>query len=557
MAILDARTLLSGFQTGDTVPQPDDLAGAAGGTPDAEIFIRGIRSYGYYTTSTRAGLLYDHGSAQDWSNNVFYLWVNCGVAGLLDTFANGGLAVRFAGETVTNWFEVFVGGSDIYPAAVSGGWVMLVVDIEAAKAISDSTGGTPPATTAIRYVGVSTITGGTMPRMVDNTWLQAVWRQPDSQPGITVEATNTGVVPWTWQDIVDAGDVADPTKAWGTIKRLANGTIALNTGIRFGADNTTTHLFEDVNEAVGFEDQLVADDIGDGRAFYRLQVYGNAGGTTEFALGVKAGTGDDATGSQGGAILSGGPLFDIDLVGIGNNDISGLFGVNINGMKRLTANSAVAEVISCQLNDSLIALVSNGIFIRNRILQATSGDGVGFVQTDDISDVKFCDFLFSDGHGVTILTGGPSTQTSMGNLFSSYSGTPGSNGTPSSGSNDAAVYNNAEAARTINVTDGGDVPSVRNGASATTIVQAAITITFTGITAGTEVRVYLTGTSTEADGTESAGGTSFAAALQASTGYDVVAIRPGYVPVRRNNVSFAGSQDFPLNQVVDLNFNNP
>ena len=76
MAIIDNRTALSGFESGDTPAQPDDLSGAAGGTADTEIFIEGVRSYGYYTTTTRDGLLYDAGSAQDWSNNTFYMWVN-------------------------------------------------------------------------------------------------------------------------------------------------------------------------------------------------------------------------------------------------------------------------------------------------------------------------------------------------------------------------------------------------------------------------------------------------------------------------------------------------
>ena len=119
MAILDGRTKLSGFESGDTLAQPDDLTGAAGGTADTEIFIEGVRSYGYYSGSTRDGLLYDYGSAQDISGNTVYMWVNCGVAGLLNTKASGGLRARFCGATVTDWFEVNLAGSDDYPDAVS------------------------------------------------------------------------------------------------------------------------------------------------------------------------------------------------------------------------------------------------------------------------------------------------------------------------------------------------------------------------------------------------------------------------------------------------------
>lgn len=473
MAIADNRTLLSTFQTGDTVTTPDDLGGTPVSTSDAEIFIKGSRSWGWYTTTTRDGLLYDHGSAQDWSDNTFYFWTNCGVVGLLDTLANGGMAARFCGATVTDWFEVDLAGSNIYPVAFQGGWVMFVIDIELAKTASDRTNGTPPATTAIRYAGITTITSATMPRMVSNTWLNGVWRLPNGTPGITVEAQNTGSVDWTWQDVIDAADVTDPTKAWGTIKLLPNGTVALSCKVRVGADDTVTHGFSDTGVAVGFEDWQVVDDIGTGEAFYGIEVYGNAGGTTNFQLGDVSGTGDDQTGSNGGSIGTGGPAFDINLIGIDNNDLAALYGVSITGCQTFTCDGAEAEVISCGLTGGTLALIADaGEFLRNVIVGALNGDGVGYCETNDISDAVFCTFNFSDGHAFEITTPNTSTQASKGNVFLGY----GADGT-----NDAAVYNNSGAGLvTINVTDGGSDITTREGASASTlIVLNPVTLTIT------------------------------------------------------------------------------
>lgn len=467
MAILDNRTLLSGFETGDTVTTPDDLTGAAGGTADTEIYIQGARSWGYYSGSTRDGLLYDHGTAQDWSGNTFYLWVNCGVAGLLNTKAAGGMTVRFCGNTVTDWFEVYVAGSDIYPKAVDGGWVMLVVDIDKASASPDNTNGTAPATTAIRYVGITTQTP-TMPRMADNTWLDAIWRLPSGTPGILVEGQNTGSVDWTWDDIVSTAEAG----SWGTAKTGTGGAVDINTPIRFGANDAVTHGFSDTNKTVLWEDWDVAT------SFYGLEVIGGSG-TQSFELGIKTGTGDDATGAQGCVIQAAAAgerwYFDCDDA---NVDACNLYGCSFIHGGDFQLDDAQVSVISTLFIDCTSAAVSNAEILRCAVINANTADSVAFMTTDDIGDIVYTTFEFSDGHGVEILSGGPISQTSKGNLFTGFSGTPGSNLVAGpSGSTDAAVSNNAGAARTITITASGDTPSVRNesGTPSTTIVAGAVT----------------------------------------------------------------------------------
>lgn len=538
MAILDNRTALSGFESGDTPSAPDDLSGAVGGTVDTEIFIEGTRSYGYYSGSTRDGLLYDAGSAQNWANNTFYLWVNCGIAGLLNTKANGGLRVRFCGATVSNYFEVNVAGSDDYPPAQKGGWVMLVVDIEKAKTASDGTGGTPPATSAIRYVGISTQTP-TMPRMADNTWLDKVWRLPSSTPGILVEGQN-GASPWKFSDI----QAASESGAWGTANPAAGGAIAINTPIRFGANNATTHEFADTNAVVLWEDWDVAT------SFYGLQIVGGSG-TQSFSLGVKTGTGDDATGSQGGIIRAKATgqrwYFDADDANI---DACNVYGATFGHTSDLQLDNANVSFISTILRDSTSATLTGiGDFLRCQVVAPNTADGVAWGVTDDLGDIVFSSFFFSDGHALELTTPRVAAQASKGNRF---------NGFGSTGTNDAAIYNNTGGAVAISATDGATVGehTYRNGAGATTTVTAAISITFTGLVTGTEVRVTEFSGGAAADGIESTAGTTFTASLQAGTAYNWIVIREGYVVKTARNVSYSVSQNVAIDLQVDANFNN-
>lgn len=460
MSIIDGRTSL----TSNDAVGLDDLTGSASGSVNSETLIEGTGSQSIKVSKSVDGLLYDAGSAQDWSGNVFYVWQNCSNAGKLDVIANGGIRVRFCGATVTDFFEVYIGGSDTY----SGGFQMLVVDIDEARAQAvgagpGGTGGTAPATTAVRYVGVVWDITASIGGNNDNCFLDAMWRLPANTPGIRVEGQNTGSVDWTWSDVVTAGDIGDTTKAWGTIERLKNGSISINTPIRFGANDVVTHGFSDANESVGWEDALVPDE------FYGIDILGNVGGVTNFKLGLKTGTGDTATGAQGGDIKTGAPRWYLT-VNDANVDSAQFYGMTLKGTGAISADDPSTEVISCILIDCSSALLSNiGEFLRNGVVNANTLDGVAFAIVDDLTDITFCSFFFSDGHAIELTTPRVATQTSKGNLFSGY----GADTT-----NDAAIYNNTAGAVTINVTEGGGDPTIRDGVSAsTTVILNPVTLT--------------------------------------------------------------------------------
>ncbi len=463
--ITDNRTVVYAF---DSTTSTDDLAGAAAGSLDSppEVFIQNGASIGEVITNAVNGILFDAGSAQDWSNNVFYIWINCGIVGLLKTKTNAGFTIRFCGNTVTDWFEVYVGGSDSWPNAVEGGWTQFVVDIEDARAAAivgtvGGTNGTTPATSAVRYVGWSGITATVMTKMVDNTWIDEIRRLPDGSPGIIIEGRNGGSTDWTSADILTELGVAT-----GTFLQTTGGAYKLNTPIQFGINDTTTHAFTDTNQIWLWDDQEFAPTD-----LYKLSALGNSGGTTDVELGAKTGTGDDATGSQGVVIAAAaaGVRWDMDFNDPDLDSVN-LYGCNfIHGGAFLLDDPAVSIISSLYL-DCNSTLVSNSEQLRNSIVNANTADGVAFMTTDDLTDVVFCNFEFSDGHGVELTTPIVSTQISKGNIYINYGITT---------SNDAAVYNNTAGAVTINVTDDGDSPTYRNGTSASTTVNNTVTLTVT------------------------------------------------------------------------------
>ena len=202
--------------------------------------------------------------------------------------------------------------------------------------------------------------------------------------------------------------------------------------------------------------------------------------------------------------------------------------------------TTAATITSCTFIDCATA-------VRWNVNADTSGklDGSSFISG-------------GTGHGIELGTNTPTTISLVSVAFSGYGGTPGSNPTESSGSTDAAIYNNSGKTITINVS-GGTTPSIRNGAGATTVVNSTVAVTVTPIVAGSEVRAYQTGTSTEVDGVEPTTGTSCVLSLPSGTAVDIVVFcySPPKIPVRIENVSFTVAQNLNPFQRDDPNFSNP
>lgn len=541
--ITDGRTPVT---SADATTGIVDLAGGAAGTLDTEIFFEGTGSVGYSTQNSRDGLLFDAGSAQDWSNNTFYFLVNCGIVGLLAAKSAGGLTIRFCGATVTNWFEVQVAGSDDWPNSIAGGWTPFVVDVETAAASPSATNGTPPATTAIRYVGISTVTSGTMPRMVDNTWLDAIWRLPDGTAGILVEGQNGGAAPWAWADVVAASDAG----SWATARSGPGGSVVLSTPVQIGINDATDHAFTDANVTILWDNQEFIDDT-----LYSISAIGGTS-TTNITAGIKAGSGDAATGSQGWSIqaAASGARWSLD-VDDANLTSVGLYGCVFSHGGTFNLTDAAVETISSFFIDCTEAFQSADLYQRNTIIDANTLDGTPFLSSANPANVRFCSFQFSDGHAMEITSAAGSPYSFLGNDFSGY----GADGTT-----DAAILADG-LTLTLNIASGGSTPTVRELNSANVTVNNNVSVTLTGLRDNTEIRVLDNSTGEFLDGIEDAttGTTddrSFTFSLSAGTIVDIAVFNIAFVLPPNNRIENfeipTADASIPISQIRDRNYVN-
>jgi len=464
--VTDNRTDIA---DGTTVSGWEDIGGSAFSAVDTDIrYDTFSASIGNYATTTRDATMFNNaGTGLFASGDHAYLLINCGVVSLLDTKALGGLTVRVTGATITDWAEFELYGSDEWPTTFDGGWAQIVVDIDELLANPTNTNGTPPTVANIQRFGVTFITATVMPRMTDNFWVGGFRILGANTPAIIVEGRNGGATDWDWDSIRSVAAV----QVSAVIKPGPGGSFVCRGPIQFGIDDTSTHAFTETNKTFLWDNQEVMLD-----GFYGLSALGNSGGTTNVTFGAKTGTLDDATGAQGGAIQAASTFsrFDMDF-NDANVDGVNFYGVQLQHGGDFLLDDPAVSFISTSYVDCTSALVSNSEQLRCKIIDANTADDVAFMTTDDITDLVFCEFSFSDGHGVELTTPNTTSQTSKGNLFVGYGATT---------STDAAVYNNSGAGLvTITLTDGASLSqhTYKDGTSATTAVTASVPVIFEAV----------------------------------------------------------------------------
>ena len=545
--VTDNRTNVS---TGESATGWEDI-GATALAVDTEIrYDTYTGSIGNYATTTRDATLYNNGGTGLFSSGDHaYLLVNCGVVSLLSTKVNGGLTVRVTGATITNWAEFELFGSNEWPTTFDGGWLQIVVDIDELLANPTNTNGTPPTVGNIQRFGVTFITATVMPRMTDNIWVGGFRRLPANTPGIIVEGRNGGSTDWNLASMAAVPAI----QLAATLKPGPAGSFICRTPIQFGINDTSTHAFSDTNGLLLWSRQEIMLD-----GLYKLSALGNSGGTTNVTLGVKTGTGSAATGSQGGAIqaASNAARWDMDF-NDPNVDGVNFYGVScVHGGDFLLDDPAVSFISTFYI-DCDSALVDTSEQLRIASVDANTADAVAFMTVSDLSDIENSTFNFSDGHAVEIDTAG--TYTFSGNIFAgAFLGTPGSNLTGGTGSNDAMILNSSGGLVTINIAGGGTTPSIRNTSGSTTQVNNDVTVTFVGAVNNSEIRVYTTGTQTElGTGIENSDGTD-TISVAGGTAVDLVIHHIDYEQIKLVNFTWPSiDTNFQVAQRIDRNFNNP
>ena len=162
-----------------------------------------------------------------------------------------------------------------------------------------------------------------------------------------------------------------------------------------------------------------------------------------------------------------------DLIVTGTSGTLALTNMSFIGLR--TADLTSGVTITGGIYE-LLNLTQNGATITGATIRPNTASGVALCNDFTVADVNDTTFAQAgSGHAIEITT--PGTYSFDALFFEGFGGTPGTNATPSSGANDAAIYNNSGGAVTINIINGGDTPSVRNAASSTTTVNNTVTVT--------------------------------------------------------------------------------
>lgn len=307
-------------------------------------------------------------------------------------------------------------------------------------------------------------------------------------------------------------------KAHGIVREYTAGAYGCQGTLRLGDETTGTSYFESINESVTFEDRYVADDK------FALFTDANATGTNVVIL-------------TNSVITSARPGVTINFSAANMNELS-LSGCTFSGMRRTVSfptdtngTTRIHSVSSTTFNDCDQIDPGTATFSGNTIqnydstIASATGSNLGAVLLDADGTAGWSDLDFiSRGTGHAIYITSPGTYSFDNFTYSGYAVVNGTTG-------NEVVYNNSGGLVTINVT-GGDNPTVRNGAGATTVVNNNVAVTITVQDANTDpitgavVAVYRTADDVELanDETDVSGVVSF------STGGSA----PVYIRVRKS-----------------------
>jgi hypothetical protein len=444
-------------------------------------------------------------SANMSSGFLVYWWI--GHRAELDTQANGGLMLQVGDGTDRIGFHV--AGSDKLGFTHFDGpvtWQCLCLDTANLGAFSNTAfSGSYAALSnaAVTQLGVGFKTlvksvGG----VVNCFWDIGRYMDPSQNNGcaITVTAGTSGD-PGTFAQIATADRGTANQQAHGIVRELGAGLYGVQGPIRFGnPTGTSSSWFEDKNVSVVFEDREFQTTK------YKIVIVDNGTGTTTFRLGTKVGTGTTATGTDGCNLIapSGvGAQFDAAT----DTDVTDVFiyGSTFDGFSQGLSFRTGHEFIGSRVLASGQITAGGATMVNSQISGSTAASALLWnVNTDTSGLLDGMSYsMGTSGHGIEFGPNTPSSISFNDITFTGYGGTPGSNLTSSTGSTNAAVYNNSGKEITINITGTGTTPSVRNGASATTIVVSSVPLAVSVIDTATnpiqtaQVAIYLSSNNSE------------------------------------------------------------
>ena len=457
----DSNTNWSNLGGGGPAPASEaQLRYQYSGTGTVGVVNRKVTSSG-----ARQGIQYDHsGTASfDMTGTTNPLWFFKGyITDFGDLNATYGCEARI-GSAAGAYYDYNIAGTganrSVYTTYPSqGGYLITAINPTIAAWREGTTGS--PVTTAIDYFAFAAhFIAGTAKS--ENLALDAI----DVGAGLTI-TLGTGADPDG--NFIDFLEVDQDTIAnrWGVVNGV-DPVINARGKLTIGDSGGTETDFTDASTTVLFDDGYHGPgDIG---VVVNMQNASSVINISNTLIGVGSITTSDTR-----------PDFTVS----GTTGTLNLAPVMTNFRNVTFTSVAAVDGADIQADDITVG----GSEIQNSIIRTTSASTVAtindaaFGTTSGIHDVEFIEE--GAGHAIELTTATTYTFTNI--TFTDYGGTPGTNISPSTGANNAAIYNSSGGAITINVS-GGNSPSVRNAASSTTTVVNTVTLTLTGIETDSEV----------------------------------------------------------------------
>jgi hypothetical protein len=516
------------------------IGGGAGSTVETDIIYQGTASISRKVTA--AGFYTSTGANRNMTTTARRTWlVKVWLTNYssLSTIGNS-LEVRIGSGTGAYYSYVVGSPTVAYPA--KGGWAILAIDPNIASH-RDGTTGSPTLTACNYFAAFATCSTS----KVENLCLDAV----DVGYGLHLTGGDGADPDGNFTNFVtdDEGDITNGRFGYVTTQsgalfvfgRLVIGATSASgsfTAVATGFTATAAQVVWPENKgAAGFSG--IVFHLGNASTLLNLTRCNLTSQGTATGEDTRAVL--DVIGTSGTLTVTGGAVSNFASLTLTSG--ATFNGVVISQCGQVAAAGATLNNSSVQNSPATSALLWN---------VATDTNG----RLDDMSFTSA-----GTGHAIELGSSTPTTISFSGHSYSGYAGVDGSTG-------NEVLYNNSGKTITVNIVGGGTVPTVRNGAGASTVIVQATNVTLTGLRDNTEIRVYdqTTPIPNELAGIENATtGTvdnrSFSFSLSSGTVVDIAVFNQDYILPPNNrieNYTVPGTDaSIPISQVRDRNYKNP
>lgn len=517
----------------DTNANVSSIGGGAGAVAEPDFVYQGTNSVSRkVSSSTGAGFYTDTGANRDITAIGRRTWLAKIIVTNSSAINASKLRLRVGSGTADYYeYDIADDGTAVGKYPPKDSWLIVPIDPNVSDHRNATVGA--PALTAVAYFAIVSAFSSTSKG--ENVAMDSI----DAGTGLYLVGGDGADTDGTFDDYVadDEGDITNGRFGYAHTKegilyvygRLAAGKTDTGT--------TTVTGFTDSDKTIVFPDGRFAS------GFSGLELdLGNASTDINWNNITFIGRGQALTNADTRPVL----------------EVSGTLGAfdanscTFTSFADFTLTSA-ATFLNSIFNQCVAMTLSTATLDSCTINGHDTATGIAFITTATLNNISDCTFdnTGGTGHAIELTTAG--TYTFAGNTFTGY----GADGT-----NDAAIYNNSGGAVTINITGGGETPTVRNGAGASTTINNSRTLTLTGILENSEVTIVRDSDSVELFHIENVSITGQVQytydAASAGTATTVLVFHISDAEPINFSLSLpSGDSSIPISQSDDRIFNNP